>query len=112
MVSEKKRETEKKDTLYLKLWLVAIAGLVIPPLAVHFWPDRSWAAFAESAFQASQTAQAWQEPWVSIDQKGFGPGWVRCASLEDALELDKRLDDGHLHSGKLILAEGGLAWRQ
>jgi hypothetical protein len=75
-----------------------------------YWPDMSWAGQAERAHDRSQEQQRWMDPWQPIDQRNFSSGWIRCGSLEDALALDRKLDDGNLHSGNLILSEGGLAW--
>lgn len=110
MVSKKTRDP-KTSKLHLKFWLAALAGLVLPLLVVRIWPDRSWAATAASTLEASQKAGSWQDPWVSLERTGFGAGWIRCSSLEEALHLDEAVDDGHLHSGHLILSEGGLTWR-
>lgn len=110
MGSETRSEPAKPSISHLKLWLAALAGLVVPSLAVHFWPVQSWATSAEAAHRQSLAEESWQAPWVSIQKDGFGPAWIRCSTLEDALQLDEKIDDGHLHTGRLILAEGGLAW--
>lgn len=93
-----------------KIWFFALAGLVVPGGVVHYWLDMSWSGQTERAFEQSMELQTWQEPWEPIDQKSFSSGWVRCGSLEDALALDRKIDDGHLHTGRLVLSEGGLAW--
>lgn len=93
-----------------RLWVAALAGLVAPLLMVRFWPEHSWAQEAAGAFQASQAAGDWVSPWVAVEQAAVDAGWIRCGSLRDALALDRKIDDGVLHSGRLVLAEGGLVW--
>jgi hypothetical protein len=110
MGSEQIHVVDPSFSLLLKLWLLAVAGLVIPSVVVMYWPDMSWAGKAERAHHRSQVQQRWVDPWRPINQRTFSSGWIRCRSLEDALALDRKLDDGNLHSGKLILSEGGLAW--
>lgn len=97
-------------SLLLKLWFFAMAGLAVPKAVNQVWPDMSWAGRAERAHHRSMERMEWVEPWEPIDQTGFSSGWIRCGSLEEALALDKKLDDGHLHTGQLILSEGGVAW--
>jgi hypothetical protein len=110
MVSEQIHVVDPPLSLLLKLWLLALAGLIIPSVVDLYWPDMSWAGKAERAHERSQVKQEWLDPWQPIDQTTFSSAWIRCGSLEDALALDRKLDDGQLHSGKLILFEGGLAW--
>lgn len=111
MGSEHIHVVDPPVSTYLKLWLLALAGLVVPTVAVFYWPDLGWVGQAERAHQSSIETGTWQEPWQAIDQRGFSSAWIRCSSLEDAIKLDQQIDDGHLHTGKLVLSEGGLAWR-
>lgn len=110
MGSEQIHVVETSLSTLAKLWLIALVGLVVPGVVAHFWPDMSWAGKAERAHHNSLEDQEWKEPWEAIDQKLFSSGWIRCGSLEDALALDRKIDDGHLHTGQLVLSEGGLAW--
>ncbi|MEX0332125.1 MAG: hypothetical protein AB3N64_11935 [Puniceicoccaceae bacterium] len=111
MASEHIHVVDPPLSVYVKLWLLALAGLAIPSGVAYFWPDMGWVGQTERALQQSLEEQQWIEPWQPIDQKSFSSGWVRCASLEDAVKLDQQVDDGHLHTGRLVLSEGGLAWR-
>ena len=95
---------------HLKLLLFVLAGLVVPSAIAFFWPDFGWVGNSERTHRQSIEAKAWQDPWLPIDQGEFSSGWIRCDSLENAVKLDQLIDDGHLHSGKLVLSEGGLAW--
>ena len=110
MGSEEIQVVDPSLSTLVKIWIIALAGLGVPSAVAYFWPDMSWAGQAERALEKSIDTSEWQEPWQPIDQKTFSSGWVRCTSLEDALALDRKVDDGHLHTGQLILAEGGLAW--
>ena len=111
MGSEHIHVVDPRTSVYIKLWLLALAGLAIPSVVAHFWPDFGWVGQTERALQHSLEEQKWIEPWQPIDQKTFSSGWVRCSNLEDAVKLDQQVDDGHLHTGRLVLSEGGLAWR-
>ena len=111
MSSEPIHVIDPSASVYLRLWLLALAGLVVPSAIAYFWPDLSWVGKAERAHELSLIEKAWKDPWLPIDQTQFSSGWVRCSSLEDAVRLDQIIDDGHLHTGKLVLSEGGLAWR-
>ena len=111
MGSEHSKITDPPALFLFKLWLFALAGLVVPWLAVTYWPDFTWVGKAERALERSLDDREWQAPWEPIDQNRFAAGWIRCGSLEDAIRLDQRVDDGHPHSGNLILSEGGLTWR-
>lgn len=110
MASEHIHVVEPSTSFLLKLWVLALLGLITPSVIIGAWPDMSWAGKAERAHRRSIQEEAWQEPWQPIDQEAFSSGWIRCASLEDALALDRKIDDGHLHKGNLVLAEGGVAW--
>lgn len=111
MGSEQIQIIDPPVSFLFKLWLLALAGLVLPWLAVTYWPDFTWVGQAERALKHSLDEGEWAEPWEAIDQNSFSSGWIRCGSLEDAIRLDQLVDDGHPHTGKLVLAEGGLAWR-
>ena len=111
MASDPIHVVDPPVSFLLKLWILALAGLVLPWIAVTYWPDFGWVGKAERSLKHSIAAGQWQEPWEPIDQKSFSSGWIRCSSLEDAIRLDQRIDDGLPHSGKLVLSEGGLAWR-
>lgn len=95
----------------IKLWILALAGLGLPWVVVTYWPDFGWVGQAERSLKHSLAEGEWQEPWQAIDQKKFSSGWIRCNSLQDAIRLDQKVDDGLPHTGKLVLSEGGLAWR-
>lgn len=110
MGSEHIHVVDPSLSFLVKLWLFALAGLVVPTGVAMVWPDMSWAGKAERALEKSIDEFKWQDPWKPIDQKSFTSGWIRCTSLEDALALDRKVDDGHLHTGYLVLAEGGMAW--
>jgi hypothetical protein len=110
MGSEQIHVVEPTTAFLLKLWLLALLGLVVPSGVARLWPDTSWAGKAERAHHQSLRKGEWIQPWDAIDQGAFSSGWIRCGSLEDALALDRKLDDGHLHTGRLVLSEGGLAW--
>ena len=111
MGSKKIQVVDFPVSFLIKLWFIALAGLFVPQLVAHYWPDRSWPGQVQEAYLTSFNQKTWQDPWQPIGPAGaFESGWVRCSSLADALELDRRLDDGYLHSGRLILTEGGLAW--
>jgi len=111
MGSEQIHVIDPSSSFLFKLWLLALAGLVVPSLVAWAWPDFSWAGTAARAHRQSLAAGEWREPWEALDQNRFSSGWIRCTSLEDALALDRKIDDGHLHTGRLVLSEGGLAWR-
>ena len=111
MSSEKIHVVDPPISFLYKLWLLGLLGFVFPSAMLYIWPDFSWAGKAERSLKQSLARQEWQEPWVAIDQKTFSSGWIRCGSLEDAIRLDRLVDDGHPHTGKLILSEGGVAWR-
>lgn len=99
------------SSLLIKLWLLALAGLAVPFAVDHYWPDFGWVGQAERTLKTSLSQEKWEHPWQPIDQNSFTSGWIRCASLEDALKLDQKVDDGHLHTGVLVISEGGLTWR-
>jgi hypothetical protein len=111
MGSDQFKISDPPASFLFKLWLLALAGLVAPWVAVHYWPDFTWVGKAERALNRSIDDREWHEPWQALDQKRFTSGWIRCGSLEDAIRLDQRVDDGHPHTGNLMLSEGGLAWR-
>ena len=111
MGSKQIHVVDPSPSTLLKLWIVGLAGLVVPTLVVKFWPDFTWVGRAERALNHSLREGQWQEPWQAIDQKNFSSAWIRCSSLQDAVQLDQRVDDGQPHTGKLVLSEGGLAWR-
>lgn len=96
--------------LTLALWLLAIAGLAGPLLVRGWLNQNTWVEEVRASFDESAQQGQWQVPWLSIQESGFGAAWVRCEDLRFALELDQLIDDGRLHSGKLVLAEGGIAW--
>ncbi len=102
---------EPPSFLLFTLWLLALAGLVVPFAAAHYWPDFGWVGQAERTLKTSLNEEKWEHPWQPIDQSTFSSGWIRCTSLEDAVKLDQKVDDGHLHTGALVLSEGGLTWR-
>jgi hypothetical protein len=110
MGSEQIHVVDPPLSFLLKLWVFALLGLVVPSGIAWLWPDMSWAGKAERAHHQSIRRGVWVDPWQAIDQNSFSSAWIRCGSLEDALALDRKLDDGHLHTGRLVLAEGGLAW--
>ena len=110
MGSEKIHVVDPSASFLVKLWILALLGLVLPTAVATFWPDLTWVGKAERALHQSLDEQVWQDPWQAIDQKSFSSGWARCGSLEDAVRLDQRLDDGHPHTGRLVLSEGGVAW--
>lgn len=110
MASDPIHVIDLPTSVYLKLWLFAVLGLVVPSAIAYFWPDMSWVGKTERAHIQSMKEGEWKDPWLPIDQTQFSSGWVRCASLEDAVRLDQKIDDGHLHKGNLVLSEGGLAW--
>lgn len=111
MGSEHIHVVDPPASVYVTLLLLALAGLAVPSAVAHFWPDFGWVGQTERALQHSLEEKKWIEPWKPIDQKTFSSGWVRCSSLEDAVKLDQQVDDGHLHTGRLVLSEGGLTWR-
>lgn len=110
MASDSIQVVDPPASIYLRLWLIAIVGLLAPSAVVLYWPDFGWVGKAARAHEASLKTEEWQDPWLPIDQTQFSSGWIRCGSLEDAIKLDKRIDDGHPHTGRLVLSEGGLAW--
>jgi hypothetical protein len=111
MGSDNIHVVEPPSYILFALWLLALAGLIVPPLAAHYWPDFGWVGQAERSLRTSLSQEEWEHPWQPIDQTTFSSGWIRCYSLEDALKLDKKVDDGHLHTGTLVISEGGLTWR-
>ena len=111
MASEHIHVVDPPFSFHFKLWLLALAGLAVPTGVAYYWPDFGWVGQAERAHSSSLEQAKWVEPWQAIDQKTFSSGWIRCSSLEDAVKLDQKIDDGQLHTGRLVLAEGGLAWR-
>lgn len=111
MGSDHIRVIEPPTYILLLLWLFALAGVVVPAAAVHYWPDFGWVGEAERTLKTSLSQEKWEHPWQPIDQSSFSSGWIRCSSLENALKLDKKVDDGHLHTGTLVISEGGLTWR-
>lgn len=110
MASDSIELVDPSTSTYVKIWLFALAGLVVPSTVAYFWPDFGWVRTAERAYRVSMEDKKWTDPWLPIDQTRFASGWIRCDSLEDAVKLDQRIDDGHLHTGNLVLSEGGLAW--
>ncbi|MGC9451045.1 MAG: hypothetical protein ACP5I4_06310 [Oceanipulchritudo sp.] len=110
MGSEEIQVVDPTASLLLKIWLLALVGLLAPTVVVMYWPDFTWVGKTERALNQSIRRRDWQEPWQPIDQKSFSSGWVRCGSLEDAVRLDQRVDDGHPHTGNLVLSEGGVTW--
>lgn len=110
MASEAFHVLDPSPWTLARLWLIAIAGLFLPTFALRYVPESGWAGESARAHQQSLKAESWQDPWKPIDQDGFSSGWIRCERLEDALALDRLIDDGFLDQGNLILAEGGLAW--
>lgn len=110
MASDHIHVVDPPASFYLKLLLFALAGLVGPSGVAYLWPDFSWVGKAERAHNQSIETGEWKDPWLPINQDVFSSGWIRCSSLEDAVRLDRRIDDGHLHTGRLSLSEGGLAW--
>jgi hypothetical protein len=101
------------DKKFFNLWtiLLALAGLVIPSLlSLQFSQNHSWAQSAAEAHSLSLQQGAWASPWIAIPSDRGSPAWIACSSLEDAILLDQVIDDGALFTGKLRLAEGGLAW--
>ena len=111
MGSEHIQVVDPPTSVHVRLWLLALAGLAIPSVVAYYWPDLGWVGNTERALSKSIETGEWVEPWRPIDQNNFSSGWVRCSSLEDAVRLDQQVDDGHLHTGRLVLSEGGLAWR-
>lgn len=111
MVSDNIQVIQPPTFVLILLWLLALAGLVVPAAVVQYWPEFGWAWEAERTLKTSISQESWEHPWQPIDQSSFSSGWIRCSSLQDALKLDKKVDDGHLHTGNLVLSEGGLTWR-
>jgi hypothetical protein len=110
MAGNKQHLIELSHSLILKLWILAIIGLILPTLVKQFWPDGSWVGEASRSHAKSIKAGAWQDPWEPIGEDP-NAAWIRCPSLEDAIALDERIDDGQPHTGRLILTPGGVAWR-
>lgn len=111
MAIHREQVLDLPGSFYLKLLVLGLIGYFGPELVQRYWPDSGWAAEVGKAHQLSMRASIWKEPWQSLQAEGFGAGFVACKSLEDALELDLEIDDGNLHSGRLVLTEEGLAWR-
>ena len=111
MAFEKAYRIDPPSSLLWTLWILGFLGFVGPSLIRSYWPDLGWVGETAAAHQESLQNESWQRPWVPIEEREFGSAWVRCRSYEDALALDRKLDDGRLHDGQLVLAEGGLAWR-
>jgi hypothetical protein len=111
MAFAKAYRIDPSSSLLWKLWILGFLGLISPPLLRIFWPEHGWVSETVAAHQESLQKESWQRPWVPIDEAEFGSAWVRCRSYEEALALDRKLDDGRLHDGQLVLAKGGLAWR-
>mgnify|MGYP006299569731 CR=1 FL=1 len=95
---------------YTKIWLLALAGLVVPAAIKQWRPEAEWVREAEKSHRLSLREGGWQEPWQPIGTDRFSSSWIRCSSLDHALSLDRRIDDGNLYTGRLVLSEGGLAW--
>jgi len=110
MASDPIHVVDPPDWLLLLLWAIVILGFFAPKHLVGFLPEFTWAGKTATAHAQSLKSGQWIEPWQPIDQETFVSAWVRCTSLSDALALDRKLDDGHLHRGRLVLAEGGMAW--
>ena len=84
MASDPIHVIDPSASVYLKLWLFALAGLVVPSAITYFWPDLSWVGKAERAHELSLTEKVWKDPWLPIDQTQFSSGWVRCAPVISA----------------------------
>ncbi len=110
MASEQVHVIDPSPGFLVSLWILALAGLFVPSTVEHLRPDLSWAGDAARTHRQSLSQKAWIEPWQPINQDAFSSAWIPCPSLEDALRLDQTLDDGFLDRGRLVLAEGGLAW--
>lgn len=83
----------------------------MPPLISNMLEGRDlWLEKAVAMHKSSMEEQSWIAPWVPINPVEFSSAWIACHSLDEALRLDKIIDDGLLYSGNLRLAEGGLAW--
>lgn len=105
--------TRSPGFMGFKPWVVvlALAGIFVPLLFGLPQKDRErWVQESVTSHRDSLLLGEWQSPWIPIQPDAFSSAWIECASIEDALILDKKLDDGWLFSGKLRLAEGGLAW--
>ena len=55
MASEPIHVIDPRASVYLRLWLLALAGLVVPSAIAYFWPDLSWVGKAERAHELSLT---------------------------------------------------------
>ncbi len=111
MAIAKAYRIDPPSSLLWALWILGLLGLVVPAMVNSFAPTSGWVGETAAAHQKSLQVEAWQTPWVPIEEEEFESAWVRCGSFADALALDRKLDDGRLHAGQLVLAEGGLAWR-
>ena len=112
MATAKAYRIDPSTSLLWKLWILGLLGSAGPSLVRSYWPDLGWVGETAEAHRESLQKESWQRPWVPIEEETFGSAWVRCRSYEEALALDRKLDDGRLHEGQLVLAEGGLAWRR
>lgn len=108
--SETATKAQFKPAIFGLLLALGVIGLFLPTYVIGWFAPESWAQQVAAAHADSLSERQWQAPWQSVQMEGFGAGWVRCYRLADALELDRLMDDGLLHSGNLILAEGGLIW--
>lgn len=92
----------------------AALGLLLLILPSWLFPrpqNKEWAKEAAAAHQQSLANSSWQEPWIPIRQGQFSTAFLPCSSLDQALLLDQLIDDGHPHSGNLVLCKGGVAWQ-
>ena len=97
-------------TFLLKLWLLALAGLFVPGIIADNWPSRSWVDEAAEAHQHSLSGNRWVHPWIAFPDNPDAGAWIACNSLEEAVALDERIDDGNPAGGRLILFQDGLVW--
>lgn len=102
--------TEKIIPLWFTVFL-CIIGLFLPNLILSGLPKKNpWLATAVATHQLSISQNKWEAPWQPIPPLQSNAAWISCDNLNQAIELDRAVDDGFLFSGNLRFAEGGLCW--
>lgn len=94
----------------LKIWILALTGLIVPKVVAERWPAHSWDREAARAHRESLQAREWKGGWQAFAGESFNGAWISCTSLPEARALDQRIDDGNLVTGRLTLFQDGLVW--
>lgn len=98
----------------IPLWgtvFLCIMGLILPKLISSNLPrENPWITTAVAKHQLSVSQNKWEAPWHPIPPLQSNAAWIPCDNLNQAIELDRAIDDGFLFSGNLRFAEGGLCW--